>query len=46
LELLTTGRVRVEDLISHRLSLDQFEHGVSLMETGSDSVMKVMMIPA
>jgi 2-desacetyl-2-hydroxyethyl bacteriochlorophyllide A dehydrogenase len=46
LELLATGRVRVEDLISHRLSLDQFEHGVSLMETGGDSVMKVMMIPA
>lgn len=45
LELLATGRVQVEDLISHRLPLDRFEGGVSLIESGAESVMKVMMIP-
>ncbi len=45
LELLSTGQVRVDDLISHTLPLTEFEHGVSLIEKGVESVMKVMMVP-
>lgn len=32
LDLLATGRVRVEQLISHRLPLEQFHEGVRLMQ--------------
>lgn len=45
LRLLKTGRVQVEDLVSHRLPLSEFEEGVSLIEEGRESVMKVMMVP-
>lgn len=45
LRLLQSGRVRVEDLVSHTLSLEEFEKGVALIEEGRDSVMKVMMVP-
>ena len=45
IRLLESGQVRVDDLISHRLPLSAFEYGVSLIEGGEDSVMKVMMLP-
>jgi D-arabinitol dehydrogenase (NADP+) len=45
LELLSTGRIRVDDLISHTLPLDEFGHGVSVIEKGAERVMKVMMVP-
>lgn len=45
LELLAEGRVAVADLVTHRLPLEQFEEGVSLLEEGRESVMKVMMVP-
>jgi D-arabinitol dehydrogenase (NADP+) len=45
IRLLECGRVRVDDLVSHRLPLSEFERGVSLLEAGKDSVMKVMMVP-
>lgn len=45
LRLLQTGRVRVDDLVSHRLPLSRFEEGVALIEEGRESVMKVMMVP-
>lgn len=45
LRLLKSGRVRVDDLVSHRLPLSRFEEGVALIEEGRESVMKVMMVP-
>jgi D-arabinitol dehydrogenase (NADP+) len=45
LELLSTGRIRVDDLISHTLPLSEFERGVALLEQGAEKVMKVMMVP-
>lgn len=45
IRLLESGRVRVDDLVSHRLPLSAFEYGVSLIDGGEDSVMKVMMVP-
>ena len=43
--LLQSGRVKVEQLISHRLPLEGFEHGIHLMEGGLDNVKKVMIQP-
>jgi D-arabinitol dehydrogenase (NADP+) len=44
-DLLRTGRVRVDDLVSHRLSLGQFVRGCEMIEEGEDEVRKVMIIP-
>lgn len=46
LQLLASNRIRVDDLITHRLPLDQFEKAISLIERGDESVMKVMMTPS
>lgn len=43
--LLASGRIDVEPLISHRMPLSQLEHGIELMETGRDGVMKVHIQP-
>ncbi len=43
--MLQSGVVKVSDLISHRLPLEEFEHGVHLIEKGLDGVKKVLMIP-
>ena len=45
LRLLQEGRVAVADLITHRLALEEFEHGVDCLEQGTNGVMKVMMVP-
>ena len=45
LRLLASERVRVDDLISHRVPLDRFEEGVTLIEEGRGGVMKVMIVP-
>jgi D-arabinitol dehydrogenase (NADP+) len=43
--LLRSGQVDVAGLISHRLPLDQFQHGMELIEQGRERVMKVMILP-
>jgi len=45
LRLLQSGRLRVDDLVSHHLPLEQFEHGVRLIESGAENVMKVIITP-
>jgi len=44
LSLLSSGRLRVGELISHRLPLEQLEEGIQLLE--SRQAMKVMVEPA
>ena len=44
-DLLRSGRIRVDDLVSHRLPLAEFERGCGLIEAGSDNVRKVMIMP-
>ena len=43
--LLRCGGIRVDDLISHRLPLSDFERACHLIETGSDDVRKVLILP-
>lgn len=44
-ELLRSGKINVSGLVSHRLSLEEFQHGIELIEAGEDNVMKVMILP-
>jgi D-arabinitol dehydrogenase (NADP+) len=43
--LLRSGQVNVAGLISHRLPLEDYQHGIELIEQGRDRVMKVMILP-
>ncbi|MBU0494915.1 MAG: zinc-dependent alcohol dehydrogenase family protein [Chloroflexi bacterium] len=43
--LLQSGQVDAAGLISHRLPLAEFEHGVALMERGLEDVRKVLIQP-
>jgi threonine dehydrogenase-like Zn-dependent dehydrogenase len=43
--LLRSGQVDVSDLVSHRLSLGEFERGVELIEQGLEGVRKVLILP-
>jgi D-arabinitol dehydrogenase (NADP+) len=45
IDLLRSGVVDVSGLVSHRLPLSLFPHGVETIESGSEKVKKVMMIP-
>jgi len=45
LGLLRSGKVEVDPLISHRLSLEAFERGVRLIEEGREAVKKVLLLP-
>jgi D-arabinitol dehydrogenase (NADP+) len=45
LGLLKSRRVLVEKLISHRLSLEELQRGIELIEKGSEQVCKVMILP-
>jgi D-arabinitol dehydrogenase (NADP+) len=45
LDLLKSGRITVEKLISHRLPLEELQRGIELIEQGSEQVRKVMMLP-
>jgi len=42
---LRSGRMKVDDLVSHRLGLEEFERGVQLIERGNEDVRKVMILP-
>jgi len=43
--LLKSRRVSVEKLISHRLSLEELQRGIELIERGNEPVSKVMILP-
>ncbi len=43
--LLQSGRLPVEDIISHRLPLEGFLRGCELIEQGAEDVRKVMIFP-
>jgi len=43
--LLRSGQVRVSGLISHRLALEEFGRGVTLIEQGLENVRKVIILP-
>ena len=43
--LLRSGRMDVDELISHRLPLQDFERGVEIIERGAENVMKAMVFP-
>ncbi len=45
LDLLKSGRVTVDELVSHRLPLEGFQDGIQMLEQGSDQVRKVMIFP-
>ena len=45
LALIASGRVRVDDLISHRLALEELEKGIRLIEDRGAGAMKVMVFP-
>jgi 2-desacetyl-2-hydroxyethyl bacteriochlorophyllide A dehydrogenase len=44
-DLLSSGRIQVAGLISHRLPLEEFQHGIELIEAGRENVKKVMIFP-
>jgi len=44
-DLLVSGRIHVAELISHRLPLEDFQHGIELIEGGLENVRKVMIFP-
>lgn len=43
--LLSSRQINVAELISHRLPLKEFQHGMELMEGGLENVKKVMIFP-
>jgi 2-desacetyl-2-hydroxyethyl bacteriochlorophyllide A dehydrogenase len=45
LSLLQSQAVRVENLISHRLPLEELQRGIGLIEEGSQAVCKVILLP-
>jgi 2-desacetyl-2-hydroxyethyl bacteriochlorophyllide A dehydrogenase len=45
LHLMQSGRIRVKELISHRLPLEDFEKGLKILETHSEPVMKILIMP-
>ncbi len=45
LHLLQNGRIKVKDLVSHKLPLEEFEKGLKILETHSEPAMKIMIMP-
>jgi 2-desacetyl-2-hydroxyethyl bacteriochlorophyllide A dehydrogenase len=45
LHLLQSGRIKVKELVSHRLALEEFEKGLKILETHSEPAMKILIIP-
>ena len=45
LALIGSGKVRVDDLVSHRLPLDSLEAGIRKIEDRGENAMKVMIFP-
>jgi 2-desacetyl-2-hydroxyethyl bacteriochlorophyllide A dehydrogenase len=45
LDILKQGRISLEGLVSHQLPLNDFQHGIELIEQGADNVKKVIIRP-
>ncbi len=45
LDLLRSGRINVDSLVSHRLPLAEFQRGIEVIEQGSEDVKKVQILP-
>lgn len=45
IELLASGRVRVDDLVSHRVALDEVEDAMRMLAGGASDARKIMVIP-
>ena len=45
LDLIQSGRLSLDGIISHRLPLEEFEAGITLLETGLEDVKKVILLP-
>jgi 2-desacetyl-2-hydroxyethyl bacteriochlorophyllide A dehydrogenase len=45
LDLLKSGGISVEGLVSHRLPLEELGHGIELLESGAENVRKVQILP-
>ncbi len=45
LDMLRSGRIRVDELVSHRLPLEEFQHGMETIEAGRENVKKVQILP-
>jgi D-arabinitol dehydrogenase (NADP+) len=43
--LMSSGRIPVRDIISHRLALTDFQKGIETIEGGADNVKKVLIMP-
>jgi len=46
LDLLQSGRITLQGLVSHRLPLEGFEHGIHILENGLEGVRKVQVLPS
>jgi threonine dehydrogenase-like Zn-dependent dehydrogenase len=44
-KLFLSGKIRVDDIISHRLPLTDFQRGIELIEKGVENVKKVIILP-
>jgi D-arabinitol dehydrogenase (NADP+) len=45
LSILQSGLINVKDLVTHRLSLEEFHKGIALLKNKKELAMKVMVIP-
>jgi D-arabinitol dehydrogenase (NADP+) len=45
LDLLKHKQISVDGLVSHKLPLEEFQHGIELLERGEGDVKKVMVMP-
>ena len=45
IHLLRSGRIQVDRLVSHRLPLEEFQHGIETIERGLEGVKKVQVLP-
>ncbi len=45
LDLLRSGRISVDRLVSHHLPLEAFQRGIEVIEQGKEEVKKVQMLP-
>ncbi|MBE0698842.1 MAG: zinc-binding dehydrogenase, partial [Anaerolineaceae bacterium] len=45
IDLLRSGQIRVDQLVSHHLPLDDFQRGIEIIEGGLEAVKKVQILP-
>lgn len=45
IDLLRSGRIQVDRLVSHHLPLEDFQHGIEIIEGGLEGVKKVQIVP-